>query len=262
MSDSAVIFLLLPGVFFAIILFIEVGHRLGKRYAAEQTEQTVAVFGTTETAIFALLGLLFAFTFSGAASRFDARRTLTVDEANAIGTAYLRVDLLPGPTQPALRNKFRRYTEARIAVYQALPDVAASDSHAARATALQSEIWTDAVAALKESPTLSVLVLNALNTMIDITTTRSIVLKTLFPSIVLATPIALTLVCSLLIGIGLPRTNVRCGAPHVLFCLRRHSDDVRHLRSRSPTCRLDPTGLYGSGAVGCARHDEMITVPG
>jgi hypothetical protein len=81
MNDSAVMFPLLPGVF-AIVVFIEIGHLLGKRYAAEQT---VAVFGTTETAIFALLGLLVALTCSGAASRFDARRALTVDEANAIG---------------------------------------------------------------------------------------------------------------------------------------------------------------------------------
>ena len=116
MSDSAIIFLLLPGVFFAIVLFVEIGHRLAMRLAAKQTEQTIAVFGTTQTAIFALLGLLVAFTFSGAASRFDARRTLTVDEANAIGTAYLRLDLLPAMSQPALRDKFRRYTRARIAV--------------------------------------------------------------------------------------------------------------------------------------------------
>ena len=205
MSDSAVIFLLLPGFFFAILLFIEIGHRLGLRYAAEKTERTAAVFSTTQTAIFALLGLLVAFTFSGAASRFDARRTLTVEEANAIGTAYLRLDLLPATTQPPLREKFRRYTEARIAVYQALPDVEASDTHAARAAALQGEIWTDTVIALKESPGSSVLVLTALNTMFDITAKRSIILKTHIPSIVLATLVVLTLVCSLLIGIGLPR---------------------------------------------------------
>jgi hypothetical protein len=205
MSDSAVIFLLLPGFFFSIFLFIEIGHRLATRYAAEHSQQPIAVFGTTQTAIFALLGLLVAFTFSGAASRFEARRTLTVEEANAIGTAYLRLDLLPAAKQASLRDTFRRYTEARIAVYQALPDVAASDAYAARATALQSEIWTDTTAALKQDSTSSVLVVNALNTMIDITTTRSIMLRTHIPPIALATLVVLILVCSLLIGTGLPR---------------------------------------------------------
>jgi len=52
----------------------------------------------------ALLGLLLAFTFSGASSRFDARRHLIIEETNAIGTAYLRLGMLPAAAQPALRE--------------------------------------------------------------------------------------------------------------------------------------------------------------
>ena len=216
MSDSAVTFLLLPGFFFSILLFIEIGRRLGTRYAAEETERARTVLGTIETAIYALLGLLVAFTFSGAASRFDARRTLTVEEANAIGTAYLRIDLLPTAAQPPLREKFRRYAEARIAVYRALPDLEASNANAARAVALQNEIWADAVTALKDAPASSILVVPALNTMIDITTTRSIILKTHIPPSVLVTLIVLTLVCSLLVGNGLRRERTFGTALHTL----------------------------------------------
>ncbi len=72
------------------------------------------------------MGLLIAFTFSGALTRFDARRVQAVDEANAIGTAYLRVDLLPAAAQPKLREAFRSYADARIATYRKLPDVAAA----------------------------------------------------------------------------------------------------------------------------------------
>ena len=54
--------------------------------------------------MFGLMGLLIAFTFSGAASRFDARRELIVEEANAIGTAWLRLDLLDADQQPAIRK--------------------------------------------------------------------------------------------------------------------------------------------------------------
>ena len=63
--------------------------------------------------MFALLGLLLAFTFSGAADRFDHRRSLIVEESNAIATAYSRIDLLPQAAQPKLRAEFRRYVEAR-----------------------------------------------------------------------------------------------------------------------------------------------------
>jgi hypothetical protein len=58
------------------------------------------------------MGLLVAFTFSGAASRFASRRDLIVKEANNIGTANLRIDLLPFDAQLELRNDFRSYLDA------------------------------------------------------------------------------------------------------------------------------------------------------
>jgi hypothetical protein len=79
-----------------------------------------------EGSVFGLLGLLVAFTFSGASSRFDTRRHLIVEETNAIGTAYLRLDVLPSTVQPALRDSFRRYLDSRLAIYRKLPDAAAA----------------------------------------------------------------------------------------------------------------------------------------
>ena len=216
MSDSAVTFLLLPGLFLSVLLVVEIGRRLGARRLAKETERERTVMNTIETAIYALLGLMLAFTFSGAASRFDTRRTTTVQEANMIGTAYLRLDLLPGATQPPLREKFRRYTQARIDVYRALPDISASNTQAARAIALQAEIWNGAVAALKDAPPQSsLLLIPALNDMIDITTTRAILLRTHTPLVVLAILLVLTLVCSLLLGDGLARKRT--------FGLRLHT---------------------------------------
>ena len=66
------------------------------------------------------MGLLIAFTFSGAASRFEARRSLIVQETNDIGTAYLRIDMLPADAQPALRQDFRDYLDARLEFYDAI----------------------------------------------------------------------------------------------------------------------------------------------
>jgi hypothetical protein len=203
-TDSALAFMLLPGLFVCVLLFVWLGRWIGGQRTREETERERVGLVTVETAIYALLGLMIAFTFSGATSRFDTRRAQTVQEANAIGTAYLRLDLLPTAAQPALRHKFRAYTEERIAVYRSLPDLEASDAHAARAAALQGEIWTDSIAALRSAPPLaSLLLVPALNDMIDITTTRAISLRTHTPTIILGSLVLLTLICSLLVGYGL-----------------------------------------------------------
>src|SRR5262245_7567760 len=79
--------------FFGILLSLWAGRRIGKKVIAQHGTIPASV-GSLEAAVFALMGLLIAFTFSGALTRFDVRRVQAVDEANAIGTAYLRVDLL------------------------------------------------------------------------------------------------------------------------------------------------------------------------
>src|SRR4029450_724060 len=94
-------------------------------------------------------GLLIAFTFSGATARFDARRQLIVEETNNIGTAYLRLDVLPADFQPPLRESFRRYLDSRIETYRKIPDLAACPAARARGNQLQREIWRQAVDAVQ-----------------------------------------------------------------------------------------------------------------
>jgi hypothetical protein len=154
------------------------------------------------------MGLMIAFTFSGAAARYELRRQLVVEEANAIGTAYLWLDLLLAASQPALREKFRRYVEARIAVYRVLPDIGASDVQAAIAMTLQNEIWTGALVALKEAPPpATIVVVPALNQMIDVTTTRASAAHTHTLKLIFAVLLILGLVCSLLAGYVLAYTK-------------------------------------------------------
>ena len=204
MSDTTIVFLFIPGLFLTMLLFLEVGRRIGMWRMREETERQRAGLVTVETAIYGLLGLLVAFTFAGAASRFEMRRVLIVQEANAIGTAYLRLDLLPAAAQPALREKFSRYVEARLAVYRVLPDLEAAKAQMARATAMQQEIWTGAVTALREAPpNASLLLLPALNDMIDITTSREIAGFTHTPPVILGALALLALFCALLAGYGL-----------------------------------------------------------
>lgn len=131
-----------------MIVFMEVGRRLGMRQRKLDSEGAKAGVGTVDGAVFGLLGLLLAFTFAGAATRYDARRELIVRKTNAIGTAYLRIVLLPALTQPALRDNFRSYLDARIGFYRNLAvDPVATGREFDRYSALQSKIWSEALPA-------------------------------------------------------------------------------------------------------------------
>ena len=156
----------------------------------------------TLVAALAAVGLLLAFTFSGAASRFEARRHLITTEANAIGTAYLRIDLLPADAQPGLRKLFRDYLKLRI--------VAHRDEGEARATALladtaslQKRIWDAAIAASGRAelpPSVRQLVVPALNEMIDITTTRAVAAQNHPPTVIFGLLVGLCLLSALVVG--------------------------------------------------------------
>lgn len=184
----------------ALLGCLALGGRLGARDAA--VGANLSSVGAIDGAVFALLGLLIAFTFSGAAARFEGRRTLIVEEANAIGTAYLRLDVLPPATQPALRETFRRYVDARLAIYRAIPDAVAVHDATRRADALQDEIWKQAISACQASPGWrpDQVVLPAINEMIDITTTRAMAAQTHPPPIIYVMLLGLALISSVLAG--------------------------------------------------------------
>jgi len=205
-------FLFAAGLFFGMLILLEGGRRLGVRRMARDPEGAFAGVGTVEAAIFGLLGLLMAFTFLGAASRFDARRQLIVEETNDIGTAYLRIDLLPVDAQAALREIFRRYLDARLEAYRKLPDIAAAKEALAKANELQGEIWRQAVAASRApgaSPEAPLVVVPALNAMIDITTTRTMATQMHPPTIVFAMLFGLAVTSALLAGYAMAKGRSR-----------------------------------------------------
>ena len=189
------------GLFVGVLVFLEVGRRIGRRRVASGVAE--GGFGAIESAIFGLMGLLIAFTFSGAAARFDDRRHLVTQEANAIGTAWLRIDLVPGEAQAKLRDLFRRYLDSRLESYRAAKKTELAMAEYARSTALQQDIWTVAVAACRDpgaAPGAPLLLLPALNEMIDITTTRLMATRIHPPPVIFAMLIVLTLAGALLAG--------------------------------------------------------------
>lgn len=193
------------GLFLGVLSALLIGRRVGARRIRDDAEGARAGVGAVEGAVFGLMGLLIAFTFSGAAARFDARRDLIVKEANAIGTAWLRIDLLPQSAQSAVRQAFRDYVDSRIATYRHTSDLAAVKQEVTRSMRLQSEIWALAVAAGREPgmQQATMLLLPALNEMIDITTTRAMATEMHPPKVVFGMLFSLTVVAALLAGIAM-----------------------------------------------------------
>ena len=196
---------------FAVALFgVLLGFvELGRRVAAARDPASSRGAAAVEGAIFALMGLLIAFTFSAAQSRLDKRRALVVDEANAIGTAYLRLDLLPTAAQPGLRDAFRAYTDSRIAYYRSSePALAAAERE--RTIALGTQIWRDATAAVKASPDPRVpsLLVPSSNEVIDIEATRVAYRHIHAPVAIFFLLIVLAFACALFAGVGMGRKEI------------------------------------------------------
>jgi hypothetical protein len=188
-----------------ILIASELGRRLGVAQIARDPDGLAKGVGAAEAAVFGLLGLLLAFSFSGAASRFEDRRHLVTSEANAIGTAYLRLDLLAPDAQPEMKELFRQYVDARLESYSNATDVAATSASLAEDAALQSAIWKRAIAETTRPgmPTPpAMLLLPALNEMIDITTTRVMAARNHPPSVVFMMLAALAVIGALLVGYG------------------------------------------------------------
>lgn len=209
--------LVVVALFASIVALQEFGHRLGLRHFRRDPEGKAPAAGVVDGAVFALLGLLIAFTFSGAASRFDDRRNLIVQEANAVGTAYLRLDLLPAAAQPDLRDAFRRYLDTRLAAYRALPDIDAAFREASRARTIQDEIWKKALAAGSGTQPATMLLVPALNEMFDIEATRMAAARMHPPVVIFGLLIGLTLLSAILAGYAAAGTKSRDWIRSVIF---------------------------------------------
>lgn len=199
---------LLLGMF----LCFEVGRWLRRRRVARMTDNDNSGQAAVEGAIFALFGLMVAFSFSGAVSRYDVRRALVATEANYIGTAYLRIDLLAVTDQTAMRRLIKSYLDSRLEVYRSFPDIAAVESELRRSAVIQGEIWRLAVVASRSQeahPDAGKLLLPAINDMIDISTTRTMAARSHPPLILFYLLLFLALVESIFVGFSMAASRKR-----------------------------------------------------
>lgn len=220
MNLTFVALLLGPAIFVLMLATSEAGRRIGIAKLARGSSGLAKGGGSADAATFALLGLLIAFTFSGAAARFQDRRDLIGDEANAIGRAYLRLDLVPTDVQPPLRALLRRYADVRATAYGRAADDAATEAKRVESAQLQAAIWAMAVPAVQRDdvPTSTMtLVIGSLNEMIDVTATREMATRGHPPAIVFFLLVGMSLVCSLLVGYATSQNAVRSSLHTVTF---------------------------------------------
>lgn len=157
-------------VFFIFMLTcVALGQYIAKRHPI------TSGLSVTEGAVFTLMGLLVAFTFANASQRYDLRRAMITEEANAINTAYLRLDMLKSNERLILKQDFIAYINSRIATYQAIPNFDAVAIQLNKSKEIQAKLWQDAINACKNStiPIAPMLILPAINTMFDIANTRT-----------------------------------------------------------------------------------------
>jgi hypothetical protein len=119
--------------FISSLILLNYGRRLGLKYLQRDGADGMAGLPAVEGAVFALIGLLVAFTVSGALHRYDERRQLVLQEANAATTAYDRLGLFEDPVARDLRTNLREYVAARIELYRIPHDFSLLEG---------SEIWS------------------------------------------------------------------------------------------------------------------------
>jgi len=188
----------------AMLVLIETVRRAALQPAAKGLVGVGGNLGKIQGAIFAVFVLLVAFTFSRAASRFNEKRRLVAEEANTVGQAYLRLQLVPQQSQSELEALLRRYVDSRLRTYSRLANSEAAAAEIAESKKIQEVIWTKAVNATQlpnSDPDAGTLLLPALNKLFDITNAPRVALNEIHsPRIIYALLFGLGLLCSLLAG--------------------------------------------------------------
>jgi hypothetical protein len=211
MINAFIALAMFVGVFVLLSVSVVVGRHYGKREIARHPHNKLEIVAVAEGAIFALLGLLVAFTFSGAYERFEGRKVMVIEEANAIETAYSRLDLLGASSQPDLRTSFREYIESRLTTYKDLPYFRKALKEWQHTQQIENKIWHQAVAACKltSGDATTDLVLPAINSMFDIANMRFVGTKIHSPGVIFFLLIGLASLSSFLAGFGTAKHEMK-----------------------------------------------------
>jgi len=163
--DALPLWALFISILLVVLLSVELGYRLGKFRRSRHEQEREAPVGTMVGATLGLLAFILAFTFGLAAARFDTRRQVLLDEANAIGTTYLRAGMLPERGEE-VRRLLRDYVDVRLEAVRSgnvMEGIRRSED-------IQQKVWTEAETVGQKNPSSIVvgLFVQSLNEVIDL----------------------------------------------------------------------------------------------
>ena len=210
-SDVVAIVLLL--MLLGLIVTGEIGYRIAARRQTPQSDARKSQIDIVVAAVLGLLGLLLAFSFEIGESRFDRRKQLVLDEANAISTTYLRADMLPAPHGARIQALLRDYIDERANLKSAA-DLDRALQHSAE---LHGQLWHEATAVAREnlgSPVVALFVAS-LNQVIDLHESRvTVAMFQRLPPVIFGVLYFVSLLSVAMVGLraGLDRTHNRVPA--------------------------------------------------
>jgi len=185
----------------ALVLALEIGFRAGRGTAMETSSAEAAQIGVIQAALLGLLALLLAFSFAAAGARFMERQDLILQEANAIGTATLRADLLAEPSRSDLRAALKRYTALRLTKAAR----GASDIDPALLADMERQqglMWQAATSGVAVRPEAVRAVLDPVNEVLDLYSTRLAARRKHLPALVLTLLVTCSILAVGVIGFG------------------------------------------------------------
>ena len=191
-------------VFLLIILANWLGYRFKKLQVKRFPNDEIDNVGAIEGSLLGLMGLLLAFSFGAAASKYDIKRELIMQESNNIGTAILRCDLYPDSLRNILRANFKEYVETRIAYYEAADSESKNTEALQKGSDYSKKIW-QLVANDSQNPGSNVRAIQmipAVNSVIDIASTREATRTAKIPSVILFMLFLLMISSGFLVGYG------------------------------------------------------------
>jgi Protein of unknown function (DUF4239) len=202
-DQSAALFVLLLAM---LLITVEIGTRMGHWLSVDSDQLRHEQLVAARDAIGLLLSLLLGFTLAMALSRFDQRQQLLVDEANAIGTAMLRVEMLPDSERGKMLALLRKYVDARMHFSEARIAEQGIDSAMTQTKQLQAQMWEHSVEAAKTTPTaITSLFIQALNDVIDLSEKRLAMLENRVPPAIWIMLTLISFLACLTVGMSVRR---------------------------------------------------------
>ena len=190
-------------LFVSIFIFYLLGVKISNYKKVHNPESKAGGIGPLEGALLGLLSLLLSFTFGMSASRYDARRSLIVQESNDIGSVISLCDMYPDSTRTLLRRDLKEYVETRISYYNTVEDKVLNNS-IIKSQLISGRAWKRVVFLAEKTPnfTRDNQMITAFCKMTDMVTNRDASRLAKVPELIVFLLVVLTIIGAFIVGYG------------------------------------------------------------